>query len=404
MNFISAYMLINKAIPNSGGPFKVRFYDENGTLIQTSADVPLNGRASCTLLDGTYNSDAQYFKGWNPAPDIVQQDMDCFPVYGDVVISVEEIHDDWAAILQDNGAHYPIGAFKTISYVGEWTREEIYDEFGTGMGFQGLYSPNSSTHSKNVYRTIFNTLMVKVAEGEDGSTSTWLSAVVPIYTNSAAVQTETLGSDEEGTYYRFTFNDQMFALQQGNGLSNWDYRQSITKKFLNGLFYDKMPENIKSHIKAVYKDTQYSINVRPPYNAEQTSEKIWIPSVKEMCTIDGNDIMINSPFDNYSQYEANVLKYVTNVRGIAYIKDMLQFSIAERDALFLYNADYGVKLRDVTNDKNGPWGGWQTPYFRGAYGTIINLSTDGRNTNKGWLDTNASSAGPARHFIFGFCL
>ena len=374
----------------------MRFYDAEGNLIQTTSDTPQYGRASCTLLDGTYNSENQYFKGWNPAPENVVRDMDCFPVYGDVVISVEEIHDDWETICLDNGAHYPIGAYKTLNYVGEFTREELTDEF-SGMALQGLYG---TSHPKNVYKTVFRTLMVKVAEGEDGSTSTWMSATVPLFVST--VLQETLGTDDDGTYYRYTFDGSMFSLAQGNGSANKDYRQSITKKFLNGLFYDQMPESLKRHIKTVLKDTQYSINVRPPYDAEQTSEKIWIPSVKEMCTNEDGNIDINSAYDNVSRYQANVDKYVTNVRGIAYIKDMLQMTMAQRNELFFYNAGYGVRLRDVTNSKDGPWGGWQTPALYGG-GTIINLSTNGYNTNLGWL-ADTRNGFDARYVIFGFCL
>ena len=123
MIFNAAYMLINKAIPNTGGPYTVRFYDENGTLIQTDANVPQNGRASCTLLDGTFNSNLEYFKGWNPAPDIVVSDMECFPVYGDYIISHEEIHDSWETICADKGAHYPLGAYKSLVLVVHGTTD-----------------------------------------------------------------------------------------------------------------------------------------------------------------------------------------------------------------------------------------------------------------------------------------
>lgn len=397
MNVISAYMLINKAIPSTGGPYTVRFYDAEDNLIQTDVDIPQDGTAHCTLLDGTFNADNQYFKGWNPAPDIVTKDMDCHPIYGDYVVSIEEIHDSWETICQDNGAHYPLGAYKTLTIAAEWSREELVEEFN-GMALQGLYG---GSHSKNRYRTVFNALAVKVGEGEDGSTSSWITTAIPIQTDTSKITGETIGEDEEGQYYKYTFQDQMFQLAQGNGLARWDYRDSIARKFLNGLFCDGMPEVIRRHIKSVLKDTQYSVNTRPPYGAAQTQEKIWIPSVKEMCTASGDDILINGAFDAYTQYESNLLKYVQNVAGIAYIKDALRLTLAQRKALFLWNASYGIRLRDVTNDKDGPWGGWQTPWFLGD-GAIYNLSTNGRNTNLGWL-ANTGYA-PAQHFIFGFCL
>ena len=395
MNVISAYMLINKAIPNTGGPYTVRFYDDDGNLIQTNS-VPQNGRASCVLLDGTFNDDNEYFKGWNPAPDVVTMDMDCYPEYGEYRISFEEIHDDWATICLDNGAHYPLGAYKTLTLNGEWTRGSIMDRF-PNMQLQELpYTGNS--HSKDVFSTYFRTIAVKVAEGEDGSASTWMTAVVPLRSsyNSASV----IGEDEEGVYRKYDYQDCMFQINQGNGLANWDYRQSVARGFLNEFLISAMPEVIQNHIKTVYKNTQYSTNTRPPYDPVQTQEKIWIPSVKEMCTISGNDILINGAFDNYTQYEANVLKYVEGVDGIAYIKDTLQMTLAQRKALFAYNDNRGVRLRDVTNSKDGPWGGWQTPWVSGD-GAIYNMSTN-NGGNYGWFHENTSW--PARDFIFGFCL
>lgn len=395
MVFNSAYMLINKAIPNTGGPYRVRFFDENGTIIQTNS-VPQNGRASCTLLDGTLNGDNEYFKGWNPSPDVVVMDMDCEPEYGDYTISFEETHDDWATICLDNGAHYPLGTKKTLTVSGEWTRGDIYDRFGTGMQLHNL-PDTGGAHLKDVFSMYFRTVAIKVGEGEDGSTSTWMTAVIPIRSYSSV---SVIGEDESGTYRKYSYNDCMIEILQGNGAANWDYRQSVAKGFLNEFMIWAMPEVVRNHIKTVYKNTQYSTNTRQPYDPIQTQEKIWIPSVKEFCTASGDDILINSAFDSYTQYQANVLKYVDDVTGIAYLKDTLQLTLAQRKELFMYNSNRGVRLRDVTNSKDGPWGGWQTPWVCGD-GAMYNMST-GNGGNYGWFHNNGNW--PAQDFIMGFCL
>lgn len=268
MNVISAYMLINKAYPSTGGPFTVRFYDETGALIQTDANVPQGGKASCTLLDGTFNSENLYFKGWNPAPDRVVQNMDCYPVYGDYIISHEEIHDSWETICADNGAHYPLGAYKSlvVQQLLPITRGETYT------------APRKALEIWNAGAFSFD--MVKVAEGEDGSTSTWLSTGVIGYRDHSGYQGNIESScpmDGFGVtgYYIGT-----------PGIVDWG--NSYAKKYLHEYLLPCLPESLQTHIKSVnkcYKGYSLAGQTGSNYNTvtEKTSlDKIWIPSSKEL--------------------------------------------------------------------------------------------------------------------------
>lgn len=271
MNVISAYMLINKAYPSTGGPFTVRFYDETGALIQTDANVPQGGKASCTLLDGTFNSENLYFKGWNPAPDRVVQNMDCYPVYGDYIISHEEIHDSWETICQDAGAHYPLGAYKSLVIPNPSAR--------SGLGYNFWVSPNERQYVEDRPCDGFAMDMVKVAEAEDGSTSTWLSTGVMkfnAYTNSVYQNV-----NSAIWIWKLAWNVKCGLVDWGN---------SYARKYLNDLFILDLPLSLRTHIKTVtktykgYSRAGQSSGTGNSIVHKTSLDKIWIPSTKELYT------------------------------------------------------------------------------------------------------------------------
>lgn len=286
MNLISGYMLINKSIPSTGGPYTVRFYDDEGELIQTDANVPQYGRASCTLLDGTFNDDLEYFKGWNPAPDSVTRDMDCYPVYGDYIVSHEEIHDSWETICADKGAHYPLGAYKSLvidsfpihHYDGDKVKyyasssgdmTEITFNIGNGYADLGFYSISLD--------------MVKVAEGEDGSTSSWLSTgCVKWSTEQRWIwtdRTSTTTGYNPNTMYQIVYTD---------------WGSSLLRQYMQEEFLSSFPAVLQANIKAVNKSytsfartpSLFDIYLPSQRVVEKTStDRIWVPSLKELHTM-----------------------------------------------------------------------------------------------------------------------
>ena len=265
MNLISGYMLINKSIPSTGGPYTVRFYDEDGVLIQTDTNVPQYGRASCTLLDGTFNDDLEYFKGWNPAPDSVTRDMDCYPVYGDYIISHEEIHDSWETICADNGAHYPLGAYKQLIFVPSITSGEGYNFYKNTYWTYGTEDRPCNPISMH---------MVKVAEGEDGSTSTWISSGV-MRMNGL------LGNSD---LFNNIFGTRFISYARPSiGYVDWD--TSFGKKYLNEVFIQELPASIQRSIKQVTKYHRGYMDIDTNTLVERgTLNKIWVPSMKEFET------------------------------------------------------------------------------------------------------------------------
>lgn len=305
MNVISAYMLINKAIPSTGGPYTVRFYDDEGNLIQTDANVPQYGTAHCTLLDGSVVN-GLYFKGWNPAPTVVVQNLDCYPVRGDYIIRPEETHDSWETICADAGAHYPLGTYKALVInIPARTGQEEGAELFKWSGTDGKDWFTQSPPQNNGFAMSLD--MVKVAEGEDGSTSTWLSTgvipVMPFWQGGGVGYTSNVGAFaasgvhyEEGGWYE--------------GLA-FDWLTSVQREYLNNFFISQLPEVLQSTIKDVTKS--FASFVRAPVYCgyadgwnygdskiyKSSLDKIWIPSMKELHTLFAGQ----SGYDNYSGSE-----------------------------------------------------------------------------------------------------
>ena len=298
MNLISGYMLINKSIPSTGGPYTVRFYDEDGVLIQTDTNVPQYGRASCTLLDGTFNDDLEYFKGWNPAPDSVTRDMDCYPVYGDYIISHEEIHDSWETICADNGAHYPLGAYKLLVIVVHGTTDVNNPVAVVNTYPNRNFSPSDkfttkfTASSENDILFSYPFYMVKVAEGEDGSTSTWIStgcAEMPNNFRAYSVKSDTgqglmIFSEDRRTFVDFSrWPENNFPCVRCG-----DWGISPIRQFLNGQVMANLPLCLINTIKSVNK---YYRGLANPNDTsvvrvqKSSLDRIWIPSVKELHTL-----------------------------------------------------------------------------------------------------------------------
>lgn len=134
-----------------GDTFTVTFIDNfeeetEETIIDTQEVEPF-GRARCTAdFDHTKTKDGvEYvFSGWSPPPLNVMSNMKVYAGYRPgTAVEENEISDSWDVIIANSGAPYPIGNYKRLT-------------LGTGQ--------NAATY-----------FMQKVAEGEDDTTSTWVS-------------------------------------------------------------------------------------------------------------------------------------------------------------------------------------------------------------------------------------
>jgi len=251
------YSKVTVAVPGGGGggPFTVRFFDDDRqTILKTDANVPYGGSASCTLLDGT-TVGGLYFKGWNPVPTNVKENLNCYPVRGEYNIDEHEIQDSWETICANCGANYPLGAYKQLVLTNNFSFVHRYYDLD-GETYQDV------THTGNQNIALH---MVKVAEGEDNTTSTWLSTGLYNW-----------GSVSAGDIWKPFSNFDIMS----------DWLSSGKRVELNEGFFTQLLPCLQDTIKEVSK---YFIsafpltdNVSKQIVTKSSLDKIWVPSLHEL--------------------------------------------------------------------------------------------------------------------------
>lgn len=259
------YSSVTVAVPGGGGggPYTVRFFgDDHETILKTDANVPYDGSTSCTLLDGTVVG-GQYFKGWNPSPTKVRSDMNCYPIRGDYIIDPTEIQDDWETICANKGANYPLGAYKSLVLTNNFDFVHRYYNLDKSA-YQDV------THSGNYAITMH---MVKVAEGEDDSTSSWLS------TGTIDLGSFTDSWDEPRTRWTPTTD----AINKRTDWSDCGPNYVLNEGLMGNLplcLQNSIVDVNKSYVSMNPMDKTMSVS-----KVIKTSKsKIWIPSIPELKT------------------------------------------------------------------------------------------------------------------------
>ena len=317
------------------GPFKVEFYDTpasdpTGAVIETEL-VPKNGSASCTLLDGT-TSGGLYFKGWNPPPSGITRDLKCYPVYGDIIINPGEIQDGWDVICAKKGAEYPLLSTKPLSFAIVVPIETLLAEWiacksGNPNDTARMRVKTSSTGGVQTICQV-SCDMVKVAEGESGSTSTWISTGCIDFSvngNNSPAQIGFVNDDgsvtwggsvnigNQGTHMLICNRSDW--LNSGNYTACLDWGGSLIRNFLNNMFLSNLPEPLIRSIVQVNKSYKgWSTLTSTATRIEKTSlDKIWIPSMKEFHTL-------MEAYTAYTDdtYPSSPLSDVEEINGIDY--------------------------------------------------------------------------------------
>ena len=294
---------VNVQAAAGDGPFQVEFYDRTKTTVIHTELVPKGGKASCTIYDGTtYNG--QYFTGWNPSPSNVTRDMKCYPQFGDVVIDPGEIQDSWETICAKAGAGYALGAYKALVVtIPARPQRDAYEWDTNNDGI--YYSGTDVTHAAiNIAMH-----MVKVAEGEDGTTSTWLSTgVIPVFPiwDAGHGGLQKTSTEIKSAICGRSHKPKGDGTVRGDIYVDWD--TNPRREYLNNYLIENIPACIGATIKPVNKISA-TLNNIPYYNGNPATsgtkiykpsiDKIWVPSLKELYTY------ISSK--NYSQdYLVNV--------------------------------------------------------------------------------------------------
>lgn len=370
------YSSVTVAVPGGGGggPFTVRFINDNQILQEVT--VPYGGRAEYNTAIGIPVSpvQGQTFVGWNPSPDYVTTDMNCYAKFKEKTISIGEITDGWDVICANKGEPYPLGSYKTLSYGAEITKQEVIDSFAPYT----CITPNFGQLASNgVIGMTFDFRAVKVAEGEDGTVSTWIMAPIKVAGSP---------TDQPTSYWNL---NGILDLRQGNGGANYTYMQYGGRGFLNGPFFDHFSPMFRQVIKPVTKWTQYSTRSSAPWNVQATEEKIWVPSVKEIY-----------PTDVHWPIGGGKAKFVDAVvEGVSYFHDTLPLTAQQINSLLMLNIGAQFHLRDVPDTTDGPYGGWRTPALDYGNGNIYEAYGSGSGYN-----SYVCNAGITQYCALGFCM
>ncbi len=240
-------------------PFTCDFYDEAGNVIEHHEGIPYGGWCQ---FEGTVpaSSSGLGFQGWNPAPNNIQTNMKCYPKYYAPRQSSDEWGQSWAEIVVDHGANMPIGAWKALPL------------------------KDSKVTINGVDIPVPEIKMVKVFNGEDVSTSSFLSKDLVFLGQYASVIS-----------YGDHCNPQQWT---GNAMFSEDAVYSYTdpntgqkyhsiNEYLLALF-DIIPDYIRQFIIPV---TKYSTTMLCPgansYSRMTAMQQyLWIPSGRELGATD----------------------------------------------------------------------------------------------------------------------
>lgn len=366
------------------GPFTVQFYDATGTTVIQTTQVNKYGSASCTVYDGA-SYQGQVFKGWNPTPTSVTRDLKCYPQFGDVIIDPGEITDTWEQICAVRGAGYAIGKYKTLYF--------FVPGIDTSTPEGCAKVPSMIFHDKemwpcagpNNYRalqiadTTVVCQMMKVAEGEDGTTSTWLCKNATFVNNVTGAMA---GGSNQYTWMEVPGRNDASA---GKVSTATDWLNSTARLLLNNNFINAMPACLQATIKPVTKVSRCRVD----YNNRESgvifktsSERIWLPSLKEMETF-LHDTVGDQPTTGTSKeawqtiIEPSGIDYTANWETI----DLFNNSLASNEVL--------ASIRSLNTYGN----------YSANAPMAMKVVYKGNDT---WdVDINGE---PLTKFIFGFCL
>lgn len=290
------YVRVGSAAFDHDSKFTVNFWadEQMSKSLYTATDVPIFGVAP---YKGEIPSQSgKIFVGWKDVPipgagtngsvREVCRNMDVCPDFIDAPTGDLNISDDWDVICQDGGAHYPIGAHKDL-VIGEF---EI-------PGQQCFYFANDTAYnsrtvsklplSKGVKHPGATVTMYKVATGEDGTSSTWISIsnTVGPNTPSDTTNASSYAVDKCGlTWDDFvcmkygnygdgvpTMHDILSAGHKVRFSYNWC--GSFLREVLNTAVFSALPKALRESITPVRK---YTAGYLGSYDTDPGQVSAWI--------------------------------------------------------------------------------------------------------------------------------
>ena len=288
--------------------FTCAFVDENGTPLRIVPNIPSGGWCSDNGLRPA-SATGKPFQGWNPAPNNIRYNIICRPTYYEPQQAVGEITDDWATIVANKGEPYPIGAYKTLPLI--ITGNEVIS-----VNPESHFEPGDGTIVAPIAASITQPIMMKVANGEDMSTSSWISvaACVPNFHGSIFQRGEKM---DPYFWDSFSWGDGIGRHHQDYLISDevgkrFGWPTCAMRQYLNNDFLASIPYYIRQALVPVIKKTGTLYvdggGVVHADNYTETLDTVWVPSIREM----GNDpTNVNGAWDGiiYSDMQTMINTY-----------------------------------------------------------------------------------------------
>lgn len=353
------------------------FVDENGTPLRTVPNIPSGGWCSDNGLRPA-SATGKAFQGWNPAPNDIRYNIICRPTYYDPQTIVGEIPDDWATIVANKGEPYPIGSYKTLPLA--ISGNEILT-----VSPDSYFDAGDGTIVPPISLSMVNPIMMKVANGEDVSTSSWMSVQMGSqhlgpFTAVHVQDDYCLDSFRSSWSGPGLYGGNYFIVEEVGKRFGWG--TSALRYFLNGDFLNLIPENVRQAIVPVTKVSSsiYSVDGHGTKELDKFSETrdaVWIPSTRELLGEPG--------------YASTGIIYTD-------FRDLVLASQASQ----IYMYDYWVDF--LSRDINGAWNIQDAHVYKNrnyiGAGVQLICESDQPFTQRGQSDYGASK----HNVVIGFCL
>ena len=261
--------------------FTCTFVDENGTPLRTVPNIPSGGWCSDNGLRPA-SATGKPFQGWNPAPNDIRYNIICRPTYYEPQQAVGEITDDWATIVANKGEPYPIGAYKTLPLI--ITGNEVIS-----VNPESHFEPGDGTIVAPIAAGISQPVMMKVANGEDMSTSSWvsISAGIPNFYPSIFQRAEKMDPYywESFSWFNGYRRVQDYMITE-NVNKRFGWPTCAMRQYLNNEFLASIPDYIRQGLVPVIKKTGTTYidagGILQEDHFTETLDTVWVPSIREM--------------------------------------------------------------------------------------------------------------------------
>lgn len=237
-------------------------------------EVKYGGEAEYTGVTPTKEGNYKFVK-WDPVPIHVEADMTCKPIFHNLDA---EIEDSWVTICENKGADYEIGEYKKLPLGAVRWLLQTCDVKG-----QLVYKDSEP------YRTVY-VMMQKIAENEDGTTSTWL-ATSPLKAADgvAAYPFRVISEDDYNKTNVINTNTSGRMYNDTNKYPIMNWATSDLRKWLQNDVYKKIPEPVRSSIKKVHKlSSGDTADQEATLNGIESVDTLWIPAYSELYATAAN--------------------------------------------------------------------------------------------------------------------